>query len=428
MIASIISVGQELLLGDTINTNAPWIGRLLSEHGISCLKVITTGDDRHVITRALDQTLKSSELVIMTGGLGPTHDDITKSTLLEYFGDTLVRHEPTFSHIQEIFQRRGIPFSVSNHAQSDVLSRCQVLFNKTGTAPGMWIEHKGRILVVLPGVPREMKYLMQHEVMPRLVLRNGGSSGYFAQYFQLTGIGESNLSDMLIGDVSGFTSDTLTLAYLPHQHGITLRISSYAATNDQAQQATGPLSAHIRRTAGEFIFSEQQGDTLEASVVRALHAAGKTLATAESCSGGQLSHFVTNVPGSSAVFHGGMVSYANFMKTRYLEVPEQVIQSEGAVSKSVALTMARSVAMLTGSDYGLSTTGVAGPSGGTPDKPVGTVWVGFWSAERAFAVKALLFNDRILNKERSAVIALDILRRNLQGIPALPYGLTPESD
>jgi nicotinamide-nucleotide amidase len=428
MIASLISVGQELLLGDTINTNAPWIGRLLSEHGISCRKVITTGDDSQVITRALDQTLKSSELVIMTGGLGPTHDDITKTTLLDYFGDTLVRHEPTFAHIRDIFSKRNIPFSSSNHAQADVLSRAEVLFNKTGTAPGMWIEHKGRILVVLPGVPREMKYLMQHEVVPRLVLRNGGSSGYHAHYFQLTGIGESNLSDMIIGDTSHFTGDTLTLAYLPHQHGITLRVSSYASTSQLAMELAQPLIAHIRHTALEFIYSEEAGDTLEASVVRLLQKTSQTLSTAESCSGGQLAHFVTNVPGSSSVYLGGLVAYANFMKTQYLGVSEAVLAEEGAVSKKVALTMARSVAEQSGADFGLSTTGVAGPGGGTPEKPVGTVWIGFWSAERAFAVKAHLFNDRLLNKERAAVVALDLLRRHLEGIEALPFKLTLEME
>jgi nicotinamide-nucleotide amidase len=435
MNASIISIGQELLLGDTVNTNASWMGRLLSEHGIRCTEVLTIGDDADQIKAALNRSLAVSELVLMTGGLGPTHDDITKTVLLDYFQDYLVRDQRTFDHIKEIFERRGMPFSVSNHAQADVLSGSKVLFNKAGTAPGMWIEKQGKILVVMPGVPREMQYLMQHEVMPRLTVRNGNGTGngngngaaYAVRYFHLTGIGESNLSDLVIGDTSHFTSETLTLAYLPHTHGITMRISSYAKSREQAESQTEPLAQHIRTRANQFIYSEVPGDDLHSAVVRLLCERGLTVATAESCSGGQLAHLITNVPGSSAVFHGGMVTYANAQKTGWLGVGEEVLQQYGAVSSPVALQMAMEVASQTGADFGLSTTGVAGPGGGTPDKPVGTVWIGFWSAEHHFAVKAQLYTDRLINKERSAIIALDLLRRHLMGIDTLPFGLQREN-
>lgn len=427
MKASIISIGQELLLGDVVNTNASWLGVFLAENAIECRKVVTIGDDAHLITRNLDQCLKRSDLVILTGGLGPTHDDITKSSLSDYFGVGFVRHEPTFEHVREIFERRGMVMSASNQEQADILANSEALFNKVGTAPGMWIESKGKVIVVLPGVPYEMKYLMTHEVMPRLKAKNGAELGYHAHYFQLTGIGESNLSDLVIGDVSNFLHDRLTMAYLPHRHSITIRVSSYASSKDEAIKQAEPLQAHIRSTAGEYLFSEKQEETLESAVVHLLKSRKLKVATAESCSGGQLSHMITNVSGSSEVFDGGLVVYSNAMKSKYLGVPESMLEAHGAVSKPVALHMAKSVADEFGTDYGLVTTGIAGPSGGTPDKPVGTVWIGFWSKDTHFAVKAQLFNDRLPNKERSAVIALEILRRNVLGIESLPYNLKPES-
>ena len=427
MIASIISIGQELLLGDVVNTNASWLGVFLAENAIECKKVVTIGDDASFITRELDRCVKSSDLVILTGGLGPTHDDITKSSLADYFGVGLVRHEPTFEHVKGFFERRGIVFSASNHAQADVLSNAEVLFNKVGTAPGMWIESKGRIIIVLPGVPSEMKYLMTHEVMPRLKVKNGEVAGYYAHYFQLTGIGESNLSDLVIGDLSHYLNDRLTMAYLPHKHFITLRISSYGHTTDEARRQSEPLQQHIRDTAGPYIFSEKQDDKLEAAVVHALQRFHAKVATAESCSGGQLAHFITNVSGSSEVFDGGVVVYSNSMKSDLLDVPESMLIEHGAVSKPVALFMAKSVAEKFGTRFGLSTTGIAGPTGGTPDKPIGTVWIGFWSPEAHFAVRAQLYPDRIMNKERSATIALEILRRQLLGITGLPWNLSSES-
>jgi nicotinamide-nucleotide amidase len=424
MKASIISIGQELLLGDVINTNASWLGMFLAENAIDCRKVVTVGDDAQMITRNLDHCLKQSDMVIITGGLGPTHDDITKSCLADYYGVGFVRHQPTFEHIKDIFDRRGMIMSNSNHEQADILTNAEPLFNKVGTAPGMWIESKGKIVVVLPGVPHEMKYLMTHEVMPRLKVRNGTELGYYAHYMQLTGIGESNLSDLVIGDLSGFLHDRLTMAFLPHRHAITLRISSYAETKELARQQSVSLQQHIRSTAGAYLFSEKHEETLESAVVHLLNEQSYTVATAESCSGGQLAHLITNVSGSSSVFNGGHVVYSNAMKTKYLGVTEAVLDEHGAVSKAVALQMAKAVAQEFGTDFGLSTTGVAGPSGGTPEKPVGMVWIGFWSRELHFAVKAQLFNDRLQNKERSAVIALDLLRRHIQGIDTLPYNLT----
>lgn len=422
MLAHQISVGNELLLGDTINTNASWISQRLSEHGIRCVHIATVPDDKPAILSALDVSLRDADVTILTGGLGPTHDDITKTCLCEYFNVKLVCHEPTLDRIRRLFEARGIPFSPSNTAQADVPENCDVLFNAQGTAPGMWFTDKGKILIVLPGVPREMKHLMSDEVLPRLRALVGAST-LNKHYLQITGIGESTLSDLVIGDVSTYLKPGIELAYLPHPHGITLRITSYNGADEDSAR----LASHIRSTAGQYVFSEQPDMELEQVVVEITSERNMSIATAESCTGGWISNLITNVPGSSAMFKGGFVAYENSVKQDLLDVPETVLMEYGAVSKQVALIMAKSAAMKLGADFGLSTTGIAGPSGGTETKPVGTVWIGFWSKEAHFAVHARFFRDRILNKERSAKVALEIVRRQLLGIPGLPFDLKPES-
>lgn len=422
MLAHQISVGNELLLGDTVNTNASWISQRLSEHGIRCVNVATVPDDKSAILAALSHSLRDADVTILTGGLGPTHDDITKTCLCEYFNVNLVRHEPTLDRIQHMFEARGIPFSPSNTAQADVPENCDVLFNFHGTAPGMWFSAQGKILIVLPGVPREMKHLMSDEVLPRLRALVGAST-LNKHYLQVTGIGESTLSDLVIGDVSSYLKPGIELAYLPHPHGITLRITSYNGADGDAIR----LKSHILSTAGNYVYSELPDIDLEQVVVELASKRNVTLATAESCTGGWISNLITNVPGSSATFKGGIVAYENSVKQHLLDVPESVLMEHGAVSKEVALIMAKSAASKLGADIGLSTTGIAGPDGGTETKPVGLVWIGFWSRNVHFAVQARFFRDRILNKERSAKVALEIVRRQLLGIPGLPFDLKPES-
>ncbi len=418
MLASQISVGNELLIGDTVNTNVSWIGQRLSERGIRTAKILTIPDELDAIFEALTDSIRRSELTILTGGLGPTHDDLTKDALTRYFNVGMVRHEPTLTRIRRMFAQRGIPFTVSNEAQADVPTNCTVLDNHHGTAPGMWFDLDGKILVVLPGVPREMKGLMTDAVLPRLDARLDGNQRA-TRYVQISGIGESTLSDVLIGDVSGMLGPDLELAYLPHSHGITLRLTSYAGNSPELAR----LSDHIRHRASAYIHSDQPDTPLEKSVVDAAIAKGLRLATAESCTGGALANLITHISGSSAMFLGGIVAYDNAVKSGWLDVPESMLREHGAVSREVALRMAESVATKLGADIGLSTTGIAGPTGGTDEKPVGLVWIGFWSKHAHFAVQARFFRDRILNKERSANVALEIARRQMLGIPGLPYDL-----
>jgi nicotinamide-nucleotide amidase len=242
------------------------------------------------------------------------------------------------------------------------------------------------------------------------------------RYFQISGIGESTLSDLVIGDVGGMLGRDLELAYLPHSHGITLRLTSYAGESADLAR----LTDHIRTRAAAYIHSDLPDTELERSVVDAAMGKGLRLATAESCTGGWLANLITNISGSSAMFLGGVVAYDNSVKSGLLDVPESMLLAHGAVSREVALHMAKSVAQRLGADIGLSTTGIAGPTGGTDDKPVGLVWIGFWSQQAHFAVQARFFRDRVLNKERSAKVALEIARRQMLGIAGLPYDLKAE--
>lgn len=422
----IITIGKELLIGDVVNTNASWIGQYFTEQGLECTRSVTVDDDTEAILREMEYSLNNADITIMTGGLGPTHDDVTRHALCRYFDVEMTEHEPSRAHIRHMFEKRGIPFSSSNLGQSMVPSNCEVLFNKKGTAPGMYFRVNGRVLAALPGVPLEMKHLIRDELMSRLTKDFNLEPCYYCRYIQIAGIGESTLSDLNIGNITEYLNGRVSLAFLPGIQGITLRLSSYADTPGKARQAAMPLEEHIRSTAGEYIFSDLPEDTIQAAAGRLLTGNKCTLALAESCSGGLISSKITDVSGSSAYYMGGICAYSNRAKIEMLGVDADVLNEHGAVSKPVALQMALGAARRFNADIGLSTTGIAGPGGGTPGKPVGTIWIGYWSADTHFAVKAMLFKDRMVNKERSAIIALDILRRRLSGIDSFPYDLKPE--
>jgi len=426
MKAYIITIGNELLIGDIVNTNASWIGTTLTQSGIQVEKVVTVGDNQTDITESLEEALSRSELTIMTGGLGPTHDDITKKAVADYFGSTLIKHEPTLEHIQKIFEKRGLPFTKSNYGQAMVPDNAEVLFNKWGTAPGMLFRKNGNIVVVLPGVPHEMKALILDKLLPKVKETERGQGIYKVHYFQLAGIGESTLSDEVIGDIGDMFNGRMSMAYLPHIWGITLRISCYADTEDEADKALEPVKEHIRKTASEYIYSESADVGLSSVIGTLLRSKQATLSTAESCTGGLLSGRITDVPGSSDYFKGTVVAYDNEVKKAVLGVSKASLEQHGAVSKEVAIEMARGVARQLGTDYALSTTGIAGPDGGTPEKPVGTIWIGYWSKKQELAIKLNLTKDRMINRDQTVVIALDLLRRRLNGIETLPYNLKPE--
>lgn len=422
--AHILSIGNELLIGDTVNTNASWLGGTLMEAGFDVERVITLPDDYDAIQSQVDHSFRTADVTLVTGGLGPTHDDITKKAVADLLDCSMVRDERVHNHVKRIFEKRQYVFTKANADQALVPEQCEVLFNKQGTAPGMWFQREGRYLAVLPGVPHEMKYLVAEEVKPRL--RNCFSGGEIraTEYFQTAGIPESTLSDQ-IGSLDEFVKNGVGVAYLPRAGGVTVRISASATDEKKAAEKLEKLKQVILQRAGDALYGCGKELRLAEVVGKVLAEKKMTLAVAESCTGGLLANSITDIPGSSTYMLGGMVTYSNGMKIRHLNVSEEDIKHSGAVSKQVALQMARGVAETCGARIGLSATGIAGPGGGSRLKPVGTVWMGFWIDGKHFALKTVFTQDRLINKERTVMVILDTLRRQLLGMESFPYQLKP---
>lgn len=425
MTCEIISIGNELLIGDTVNTNASWMGHFLTEHGIEVSRIHTVGDHLPVLISIISESLERADLVITTGGLGPTHDDITKKAVQHVFDAEMVIHEPTLDFIKKIFKKRNIPFSKSNYYQAEVPANAEVLFNKQGTAPGLWMEHEGHRLVVLPGVPYEMKSLIREKVLPKIEKETSEREKRFSRYLLTAGVGESTLSDEVIGDLNNFLNDHISVAYLPSPQGTRIRISAYGATQEEVDRWMEPVVSHIYAKAKAVIVGEGKGFTLSEGLGNLLREHDLSLAVAESCTGGYVANAITDIPGCSDYYLGGMVTYTNASKAELIDVDREDLKEFGAVSRPVALQMARGVAAKFGSDIGVSTTGIAGPSGGTKEKPVGTVWIGYWSEKEHFALKARFTNDRLINKERTTAVALETIRRRILGVESMPYDLKP---
>lgn len=412
MNASLITVGDELLIGQTVNTNAAWIGEQLSARGITVRRAATVSDEAADIRDELRRALGTSEVVILTGGLGPTHDDITKKAIADELGQPLVFRDDLFEELRAKFEARGRPMAERNRVQADVPEGFEALPNPVGTAPGLWFEDEAteRVIVVMPGVPNEMRTIMQASVLPRLVEKRG--DGTVVQKTLLTvGRGESDLADTL-GDYADRLGPDLHLAFLPRYGVIRLRITASGDTQAEAQARLADFERLVRERAGEYIFGEGD-ELLEAAVGQMLTARGLTLATAESCTGGLLADRITNVPGASAYYCGGMVVYGNAQKVRALGVEEEALREHGAVSEAVAKQLAVGVRLRLGTDLGISTTGIAGPGGGTPEKPVGTVWIGYADEQGTYAVRLQLATERLLNKRLSITAALNLVRRQL---------------
>ena len=410
MKAEILTIGDELLIGQVVNTNAAWIGEQLTLLGVDVRRVVTIGDDEAAIRTGLQEAHEVADLVVITGGLGPTHDDVTKTAVAAFFGVGLRFDEEVFKMVSARFARHGTPMAASNRSQAQVPEGFEVLPNTEGTAPGLWRQEPdgGRIVVVVPGVPYEMKHLFQQAVLPR-VARASGLRNLRQRTLLTTGIGESTLQEEL-GDLTGLLGHDVRLAFLPSIHGVRLRMTAFGA---DAAGRLDDLEHYLRSRAGTYVYGVDN-DTLETVVGRFLHLRRQTIAVAESCTGGLIAHRLTNVAGSSAYVVGGVVAYSNDVKVRLLGVDPGTLASEGAVSEAVALQMARGVRARFGADLGLATTGIMGPTGGTDTKPVGTVWVGYATAGGERAVLLQLATDRQRNKERAATAALNLVRLDLQ--------------
>lgn len=407
MRAEIISIGDELLLGQTINTNAAWMGRALHEAGISLQQVITITDNREHILSALKECTERADVVLVTGGLGPTRDDITKETLCSFFNTKLVRNEDVLAAIREYFSEKGIPVLPANEEQADLPEKADILHNPRGTAMGMWFEEYNKVVVSMPGVPHEMEGMMREHVLPRLRKRFG-NGGFYYEVVQTIGVGESRIAHSIKDWEDRIRAEGLSLAYLPTSGMVRLRVSGPIEMKDNVSRE----AARLEEILGDIVFA--RGDKGIAEVLGAMLRERKmTLSVAESCTGGYLSEMITAIPGSSDYFLGGVVSYHRSLKSDVLGVDDAVIDSETAVCEKVAVQMAEGVRKLTGADVALSTTGIAGPDGGTAENPVGTVWIGISSASGSRAERFTFGRNRLRNIRVASLFALNMLRKHM---------------
>jgi len=412
MKAHLLTIGDELLIGQTTNTNAAWLGERLSRMGVEVERTVTVGDDPDRMREELDRSARRARLLLLTGGLGPTHDDVTREVVADYFDAPLRTDDDILSRIRRYYERRGRQMPSSGPKLAQVPEGFSVLDNPVGAAVGLWGERAvhgaERLVGLLPGVPDEMKGIFKGAVQPRLE-RQSDLQDVAHRTLVTSGIAESELQERL-GDLSELLDETLHLAYLPSTSGVRLRLTAANADPATAAERLDRLEAHIRDRAGLHVIGT--GDvTLEEVLGDQLRAAGRTIASAESATGGLIGHRLTGVSGSSDYYLGSVVAYANAVKQSVLGVEAETLAEYGAVSEPVAVQMAEGVRDRLDADVGVATTGIAGPKGGTEEKPVGTVWLGYADDVRSRAVKQQFVEDRSLNKELFASAALDLVRR-----------------
>lgn len=401
-----ISIGDELLIGQVINTNAAWLGEHLSEAGFHLDSVLTIGDTERAILDAFDACM-DAELVLVTGGLGPTADDITKPTVCKFFDTELEFCQAAYDNVLSLFKRRGFQMSERNRSQAMLPKSCVYIPNTYGTAPCMWLEKKGVVFVFMPGVPFEMKGIFTDELFPRIKARFH-SVPYEKRVIMTTGIGESFLADR-IKEWEEALPGFLSLAYLPQYGMVRLRLSGRHEDADLLHVTLDDQVKKLTQLIPEYIFS-MQDQPIERTVFDLLINNEMTFASAESCTGGNIAHVITLIPGSSDVFKGTAVTYATPMKTKVLGVPAELIEKHGVVSQQVVESMAKGVRNLMEADFGVATTGVAGPSGGTEENPIGTVWIGLASPSGVISKRFNFGKDRENVINRATIAAYEMLR------------------
>ena len=401
-----ISIGDELLIGQVINTNAAWLGEHLSEAGFQLDSVLTIGDSERAILDAFDACM-DAELVLVTGGLGPTADDITKPTVCKFFDTELEFCQAAYDNVLSLFKRRGFQMSERNRSQAMLPKSCVYIPNTYGTAPCMWLEKKGVVFVFMPGVPFEMKGIFTDELLPHIKARFH-SVPYEKRVIMTTGIGESFLADR-IKEWEEALPGFLSLAYLPQYGMVRLRLSGRHEDADLLHVTLDDQVKKLTQLIPEYIFS-MQDQPIERTVFDLLMNNEMTFASAESCTGGNIAHVITLIPGSSDVFKGTAVTYATPMKTKVLGVPAELIEKHGVVSQQVVESMAEGVRNLMEADFGVATTGVAGPSGGTEENPIGTVWIGLASPSGVVSKRFNFGKDRENVINRATIAAYEMLR------------------
>ena len=406
----ILSIGDELLIGHTLNTNAQWIAQEVNKIGFTIRQQITISDNEQHIVKTLDDSLSNVDVALITGGLGPTNDDLTLPVLNDYFGGTLVEDQEVYQDIQKLVEERGFPMTENNKRQALVSTQCKPIRNEYGTAPGLWFEKENKVVVAMPGVPFEMREMMMSTVIPRLK-KKYVLPGIVHQLVYTQGLPESILAETLSVWEANLPT-TIKLAYLPSYDGVKLRLSSVGNDKKKLQDLINEEIDQLKKIIPNHIYStsEQKIEEIIGDLLREKKA---TIATAESCTGGYISHLITSVPGSSDYYKGSIISYANEVKIEELGVIKNDLSNYGAVSQEVVEQMALGVRHKMKTDYALSTSGVAGPDGGTAEKPVGTVWVGMATPNGVVSKKFLLGKNRERNILKAGSKALNMLREEL---------------
>lgn len=411
MRAEIITIGDELLIGQTIDTNSAWIAKHLNELGIFIHQITSISDSREHILATLKDASKRAQLVLITGGLGPTNDDITKVTLCEYFNTHLQRNEAIEKRIQLMFEQRGIPILDVNLRQADLPANCQIIENKRGTAQGMWFEHEGVVYASMPGVPFEMEGIMKDHLLEKI--RNHFETPHILHFHILTqGIGESMLAHRIADWEASLAELNIKLAYLPSLGAVKLRLTTSGEDENVLKQRIDQKVSEFMKIAGEVVFGFND-ESLEATVGSLLKERKASISTAESCTGGRIASSITSIPGSSAYFKGSVISYSNEVKIKSLGVDSDTIQQLGAVSQEVVVQMAKGVKNQLDTTYSVAVSGVAGPDGGSEEKPVGTVWIAVAGPIEIVAEKFLFRGDRKRILQRTAQMALSMTRNEI---------------
>lgn len=410
ILAEILTIGDEILYGQITDTNSQWISSELDQLGIKVIRMTTVGDTEEAILGAFEEAENRADIVLITGGLGPTNDDLTMPMLAKYFNSEIIMNEAVLAHVKHFFESRGRTFTELNKRQARVPKMAEVLHNEMGTAPGTWYHRNGKVFVSMPGVPHEMKNLMKTLVLPKLA-KFFKTPVIYHKLIKTVGIGESFLADK-IKDWEDNLPEHISLAYLPSVGQVRLRLTAVGEHREELKTDVQKLIDELIPLAGSYIYGYDE-TSLEEAVGQLLKAKGKTIALAESCSGGYVQHKLTTIAGSSAYFQGGIVPYHNHHKMKMLGVKQETLEAYGAVSEECVKEMAEGVRSLFKADIGASSSGIAGPGGGSTEKPVGTVWIAFADGEETITKKLQLTQNRLLNIELTQIAVLNLVRKSL---------------
>ena len=414
MKAEIITIGDEILIGQTVDSNSAWIGEELNKIGIDINRIVSIKDESGEIVQAINESFERVDLVLMTGGLGPTRDDITKQTLSSYFDDELVMNQEILSRIESYFVEKGLPILEMNRQQAMLPSKAKVVPNLKGSASGMWFEQEDKVLLSMPGVPYEMKHIMQNEGLNR-IKHHFNTEVIYHKTILTTGAGESYIANRIKDWENELRESGLSLAYLPSLGIVKIRITGMGGEPEELEERVNRKAEELKALLPDLYFGEDK-DKLEEIVGELLKTNNKKVATAESCTGGYIAHLLTSVPGSSEYYEGTYVTYSYDLKSDLLAVDKEIIRDKGAVSEEVVLQMAEGIKKNMNVDYAIAVSGIAGPGGGTPEKPVGTVWMALAGPNSLKAERYQFGRTRMNNIRITAITALNWLRKELQSV------------